>query len=122
MNNMPLPELCRKQARVGHPAVKAFFEEIYDSLSFLGDRSFTELWGQAADHLKEISSADREALKHLGGSLGRYELQHQLGALRTCRNALSFSLEELKQNYPNQKKLGIGLSISAGLMFWIIWA
>ena len=121
-NNLPLPDLCVLLACNSRGAVKSFFESVTEKLSRLGELSFAEMWGQAVmENLTEVSEMDRDALRQLGSSLGRYQLTQQLNALDSCRRMLYRSLEEAERMLPNQQKLGLGLAVSAGILFWIVW-
>ena len=118
----PLPELCRLLAHSSRGDVKRFFENLCGMLSELGELSFADLWREAAaENLTGISEMDGAALQQLGNSLGRYRILQQLNALSSCRRALCRSLEEAQQKLPSQLKLGLGLAVSVGILFWIVW-
>ena len=122
-NDLPLKELCTQIARISGGTVRLFYVSLTRKLSQLGELSFAELWGQAlVEELPVLDGMTRDTLLQLGNSLGRYELQQQLRALQACRSSLAARLEEAKKEYPNQAKLGMGLSTSVGILFWIILA
>ena len=120
-NNIPLPALMCLLAQTSGMPVRAFYETMSAQLTRLGEISFADLWGQAVrKDLPDIGDRDRQALGQLGQHLGRYELPQQLRALRNCVNSLSASLREACARYPDQQKLGMGLAVSAGILFWIV--
>ena len=122
-NDLPLKELCAQMVHMSGRAVRPFYASLTRKLSQLGEISFAELWGQAlAEELPGLDGVMRDPLLQLGNSLGRYELQQQLRALQACRSSLCAQLEEAKKAYPNQAKLGMGLSASVGILVWIILA
>ena len=122
-NDLPLKELCTQMVHMSGRAVCPFYASLTRKLSQLGEVSFAELWGQAlTEELPGLDGVMRDTLLQLGNSLGRYELQQQLRALQACRSSLYAQLEESKKEYPNQAKLGMGLSASVGILVWIILA
>ena len=121
-NAQPLPELfLLLSRRTGDPA-SAFFEVLMNQLPAIGERSFPELWGQAAaETLTPLGREDMETLLQLGQVLGRYELSQQLNAVHICENTLRKSLNMAREAYPGEHRLGMGLGLSAGILFLIMW-
>ena len=121
-NNLPMPELCSLLAALSSGAAAGFFSRLSESLCRLREEPFAALWREAVlAGLQDLSALEFDTVIRLGGSLGRYELSRQLGALRSCRTMLETSLETARRSYPGEQKLRIGLSVSAALLMVILF-
>ncbi|MGI5976530.1 MAG: stage III sporulation protein AB [Candidatus Limivicinus sp.] len=98
-----------------------FFQTVLDNFESVGEKSFSEVWEQAVKEALAILNKDeRENIARLGGCLGSSELSFQLSAIESCTSLLRKKLAELEQDFPQQKKLSLGLSMAAGMMIVII--
>ncbi len=121
-NNLPMPALCRSLSMQTAGAAARFFSQLTESLDRLGETSFAELWQEAAETcFQNLGRSELETLVRLGGSLGRYELTRQLGAIGACRISLEANLHAARRACPGEQKLTIGLSISAALLLLILF-
>lgn len=118
---LPLPELIALLARETAAPANAFFSRLSDGLSALGERSFRELWQDAAQSaLSPQSARERDAFCELGAALGRYPLPEQTAAIRRCREELSTRRDACARRLRDDLRLGWGLSASLGFLLWIL--
>jgi stage III sporulation protein AB len=118
--NAPLPTVAAMLAGE-EGAARRFFSHLSAELSELGERSFRELWCEAAEEeLPGLEGAEREALCALGAALGRYPLDMQLAALSRCRNILEERLQRLRGSLPDETRLSWGLCAACGLLLLIL--
>ncbi|MBR1455666.1 MAG: stage III sporulation protein AB [Oscillospiraceae bacterium] len=116
----PLPELCRLLATGSEGDVRAFFTRIADGLAELGELRFSELWKRAArDTLFCLRPFEMDALLRLGSSLGRYELDRQLGVVKACSRTLERCYRAAQQSMTGELKVGMGLAAAAGALLVI---
>ena len=117
----PIPELCALLKKRSSGAAAAFFSRLSDDLAALGEKSFAELWREAAeDELACLAPEERQEVVCLGNVLGRYELARQEKAVSACALALRASLARARESYGGQKKLGLGLPAAAGALIVVI--
>lgn len=117
----PMPELICTLTQRCSGAAMLFLRTLGASMDRLGESSFSELWRDAVKAASALSDRDAvQALNELGSVLGRYELDTQLGSVRTCRAALDRRMETLRQELPQTKRLTLGLSLAASVLLGII--
>jgi len=117
----PTETLCALLARRCAGDVGSFFQSVVSALPTLAERPFAEIWEEAALCSLGCLRAEEQALvAGLGGSLGRFELARQLEAVELCREEIRSALREAKSAYPAEKKLCLGLSVSAAAMLAIL--
>lgn len=121
LRSLPLPRLFALLAGRGAGGAAAFFTALCTGMDRLGEEDFFTLWTNAAeDNLSALYPAEREEIARLGAVLGRYELERQLAAIRDCRAAIDGALSQARQEYPNRRRLALGLSGCAGVLLIII--
>ena len=59
-------------------------------------------------------------MRALGDVLGRYELNEQLESIDICLDSLNRSLRGLQTQYPERRRLVLGLSAAAGILVLIV--
>ena len=117
----PTAELCRMLGESAAGETGAFFTLLLHSLGELGERPFYALWREAAGKaLRSLREEERESFARLGESLGRYELEEQLGAIESCLAFFDSAREKARAELPAQRKLTLGLALSAGAMLTIL--
>ena len=117
----PFPELLKLLTEQCDGPAAAFYRAVSDKLPRLGEEAFSRLWRQSAlDRLGCLRFDELDCLIRLGGSLGRYTLEQQLSALRSCQNVLAARLETGQRQYPEERRLSLGLSASAALLLVIL--
>lgn len=113
--------LCRVLKEAGGEYSALFYSVLIKRLDELGDKSFSELWADAADLcLSPLNAVEQRELKKLGSFLGRYELDKQTEALKCCIDKLSDSLELEEKLFGEKRKLSYTLALSAGALLIII--
>ena len=118
---LPLTDLASLLARETVKPASAFFVELSCLLSALGERSFRELWQDAAPGtLSALSAREMDAFCELGAALGRYPLEKQTDAIRRCREALAARRETVSCGLRDDLRLGWGLSAGLGFLLWIL--
>lgn len=117
----PLPLLFELLGQRCEGAAADFFNALCGSMDRLGEEELFSLWhGATEKNLACLSTAEREEIDRLGGVLGRYEMEAQLTALRSCEAVLRSSLEQARADYPNRRRLGIGMTAAAGALLVIV--
>ena len=117
----PTAELCRLLAESSAGETETFFALLLRSLDQLGERPFYVLWREAAFRaLRSLREEERQSLERLGDSLGRYALEEQVSAVESCLAALDSARERARAELPVQRKLTLGLALSAGAMLTIL--
>ena len=120
-NLTPLPRLIQMLSSEYARECASFFARMAERLSFLGDEPFSALWADAAEQtLKELSPREREIVRALGETLGRYPLPMQLTALSRCREYLLESERAERQRYMDERRLIWGTAAAAAMLLWII--
>lgn len=115
----PLPELISELSERGG-AAGGFYADIARELDSIGEKDFSGLWSAALDKLQFLSIDERETMNELGAVLGRYELQEQLDSIGLCLDVLSRKALELRTEYPERRRLILGLSAAAGFTTLIV--
>ena len=117
----PLPQLALRLSRQTDGAVGRFFAALVREMDALGERPFCEIWTEAAEaNLPELRNRERDAIRDLGASLGRYPVGMQCEAIAVCRELLLREINAARQNEREESRLVWGLSASAGLLLWIL--
>lgn len=117
MQRSSIPELCKLLGnRVSGMGAKLF--TLLDAMiPYLKEEDFASIWKRAVMNCCGVlKEAEREELAQLGSYLGRYEIEDQVQAIRYCCAALQRSREEALQAFPAERKLCLGLSMSAGVL------
>lgn len=118
---LPLPRLFELLASRTQGAAETFFSALCDDMDRLGDEDFFTLWERdTREMLPGLMPDELEELSRLGAVLGRYELERQLEGLRACAAAFDEALHRARQDYPDRRRLALGLSACAGLLLIII--
>lgn len=118
----PIPELVAYLAKSAPTGCRAFYAGLEQRMGLLGEASFLQLWEQEADALTEpqLSGEERSAVKALGMSLGRYDVQEQQAAIDMAIARLTVLAEEARKQSAVQGRLWTGLGVTGGLMLAII--
>jgi stage III sporulation protein AB len=114
---IPLPELCRKASEFASGAVHSFFSSL---AAVLDEQLSPDVWLRTESALKATRGVPPQAaeeLRVLGRTLGRFDLQGQLTALRQCRQACINRIEqkEYRQSERLRSYQTLGFCAGAGL-------
>lgn len=116
----PLDEVMRTVQSAAAGNVKQFVMYIGDSFPKLGEKTFCQIWEEAAESfLKSISPRALSSVKTLGASLGRYDSDMQCAALCRCIEELSAEQRSLMETLCANKRMYVGVGGAAGLIIAI---
>ena len=94
---------------------------VEEKLDCLGGKSFAKIWCESVDEkLKLIGENERQALKNLGSSLGKYDAELQAASIDRCISELTGKYEVLSAGLKSNEKMYIGLGTGIGLILAII--
>ena len=111
----PLPELAGRGGAAGE-----FYTGLAKKLDSIGEVDFSALWASSLECLTPLSRDELSAIRALGDVLGRYELNEQLKSIDICLDSLNRSMHGLQTQYPERRRLVLGLSAAAGILVLIV--
>lgn len=115
MLRTPLPELFARLAGRAGPELGGFFA----ALSEPDARPVSERWGECVDALPLLPE-ERETLRSLSLSLGRYDAQSQCAQLELVRSQLARLAQEARLERDGKARTYLGLGLSLGAMAAVI--
>lgn len=115
----PLPELIAELADRGGAAGE-FYTRLAEKLDSIGEVDFSALWASSLGCLTTLNRDELSAIRALGDVLGRYELNEQLESIDICLDSLNRSLRDLQAQYPERRRLVLGLSAASGILVLIV--
>ena len=116
-----LGEIFLLLANKNDEAVGRFYETLCDGLESLGERSFSEIWRASAEiSFSTLGENCLDALLPLGVCLGGSELELQCAALESAARRIADTARTEKESLAAERKLSIGISLSAGAFLVII--
>ena len=114
-------DLCKKVSELGSASSRGFFLAFAEGLDRLGNESAYEIWSQALEiHLNELNADDKNIIKMLGAMFGCYSLQEQIDAIKHCISELTQTLQEIRNRYIDNRRLYLGISLSAGTFLVLV--
>ena len=117
----PMPELISFLEGRMSGSAKTFLAHLTAGLPLLGEQEFAFQWRQAVEnHCGSLRDREKEELNKLGSYLGRFELEAQTRELRASERYLRERLAEAEQTFPQERKLWLGLSVSAGVVLTVL--
>ena len=117
----PLPEIAARLAENAGKYSSAFFSEINICLIHLGEISFDEIWGKAADKTLDcIGTQEKDELKRLGNILGAYELEEQLNAIMLCCTTLEKKLGRAEKELAEQEQTCVWICSVLGVLVAVV--
>lgn len=116
----PLPELCRVGGALASGAVRTFFICLAAKLDELVSPDVCFCTEIALRQVKCVPSGTASELRSLGQTLGRFDLQGQLNALRHCSQACRNRLEKLEHQQPQRLRSYQTLGFCAGAALAIL--
>ena len=116
-----MAELCADISEKTVGEIRLFFESVTESLTSLGEISFSDIWSNALrNSFLILDKQQLETLESLGALMGSYQLSDQLCAINNCKTELENDLRNLKERYENSKKLFLGIPCSLAAMLLVI--
>ena len=110
---LPLPELAAQLDTRTENAGKAL------RLPELGSRDFQNIWEECVTESVKHSEEAAQLLCTLGSFLGRYDVDSQLEAIRSCRETLEKLRTTAAEALPQTRRLGMGLALTSGALIVI---
>ena len=116
---LPLPELAAQLDTRTENAGKALLSGLLRRLPELGSRVFQNIWEECVTESVRYSGEAARLLCTLGSFLGRYDVDSQLEAIRSCREAMEKLHTAAAEALPQTRRLGMGLALTSGALIVI---
>ena len=116
---LPLPELAAQLDMRTENAGKALLSGLLRRLPELGSRDFQSIWKESVTESVKHSGEASRLLCTLGSFLGRYDVDSQLEAIRSCREAMEKLHTAAAEALPQTRRLGMGLALTSGALIVI---
>lgn len=117
----PLDEMLSAAAEAAEGRAGAVFSYCGEEIKKSGRQRFAALWNAALEELPLcLEEPDLEALRPLGGVLGRYDGDSQAQALERCISLLEGQLDNAVEQRRSQGKVYGAVGISVGLFLAIL--
>ena len=116
---LPLPELAAQLDMRTENAGKALLSGLLRRLPELGSRDFQSIWKECVTESVKHSEEAARLLCTLGSFLGRYDVDSQLEAIRSCREAMEKLHTAAAEALPQTRRLGMGLALTSGALIVI---
>lgn len=120
-NKTPLGKALSLNSVKSFKCINGFFNEIENELSDLGDKRFSDIWGECINRtLKLLPEKSKEELSALGSTLGRYDCDLQRCSIERCICILQSECTELEKGLRDNEKMYIGLYGGAGFILALV--
>lgn len=116
---LPLPELAAQLETRTEKAGKALLSGLLRRLPELGSRDFQSIWEESVMESVKHSEEAARILCTLGSFLGRYDVDSQLEAIRSCRETVEKLRTAAAEALPQTRRLGMGLALTSGALIVI---
>lgn len=116
---LPLPELAAQLDTRTENAGKALLSGLLRRLPELGSRDFQNIWEECVTESVKHSEEAARLLCTLGSFLGRYDVDSQSEAIRSCRETLEKLRTTAAEALPQTRRLGMGLALTSGALIVI---
>ena len=117
-----LPELCRLASKESSGLLRELFQKLSVRISLLEQEDAAACMDIVLQAYPTLPGSVRKHLRHLGRSLGRFDLPGQLQGLRAVRSACQTELSRLRTNAEVRQKSYQTLAICAGTSLVILFA
>ena len=116
-----LPDMVRElMNRVDGPAA-VFLESLNEALHFLGEKGLGDIWvDSCAEAFGFLDEGEKKVFYSLSNVLGKYDVSRQIASLDDCIGQFGQALSREKLDYPQVRKLSLGVSLSAGVLLTIM--
>ena len=92
----------------------AIFFRLSEALELLGDKGFQEIWEENIDFFfSSLSVDEKHEIYRIGAKLGFCPVEMQLKCISGCRKYFTEILQKEKKDYPQNRKLYLGLTAAA---------
>ena len=116
---LPLPELAAQLDTRTENAGNALLSGLLRRLPELGSQDFQSIWKESVTESVRYSGEAARLLCMLGSFLGRYDVDSQLEAIRSCRETLEKLRTTAAEALPQTRRLGMGLALTSGALIVI---
>ena len=117
----PLKQVFNSSALPDYKYIYEFVKSVQSQLAELGSKSFAQIWCECVeDRLSPLSERNRQALKNIGSSLGKYDAELQAASIDRCISELMAEYKSMNAGLKSNEKMYIGLGTGIGLIFAII--
>ena len=112
-------ELAAQLEERTESAGKALLSRLLRRLPVLGSQDFQSIWKESVTESVRYSGEAARLLCTLGSFLGRYDVDSQLEAIRSCRETLEKLRTTAAEALPQTRRLGMGLALTSGALIVI---
>ena len=116
---LPLPELAAQLEARTENAGKVLLSGLLRRIPELGSQNFQSIWEECVTESVKHSEEAARLLCTLGSFLGRYDVDSQLEAIRSCRDAMEKLRTAAAEALPQTRRLGMGLALTSGALIVI---
>ena len=116
---LPLTELASLLEARTENAGKVLLSGLLLRLPELGSQDFQSIWEESVTESVKHSEEAARLLCTLGSFLGRYDVDSQLEAIRSCREAMEKLCTAAAEALPQTRRLGMGLALTSGALIVI---
>ena len=116
---LPLPELAAQLEVRTENAGKVLLSGLLRRIPELGSQNFQSIWEECVTESVKHSEEAARLLCTLGSFLGRYDVDSQLEAIRSCRDAMEKLRTAAAEALPQTRRLGMGLALTSGALIVI---
>lgn len=117
-----IPDMAERASGQTRGTVKDFFTALSARMDELGHVELAQLWAEcAAAELSVLAGAEAREFAALGAVLGRCDADMQLAAISACEAYLRAALEHARGDYPQQRRLSLGIAAAAGALLVIVF-
>ena len=116
---LPLTELASLLEARTENAGKVLLSGLLLRLPELGSQDFQSIWEESVTESVKHSDEAARLLCTLGSFLGRYDVDSQLEAIRSCREAMEKLRTGAAEALPQTRRLGMGLALTSGALIVI---
>jgi len=99
---------------------REFYSRVLSGMDRLGDKTFAEIWTEAAEELDALSKEEREAVDEVGAGLGRYDRETVAALLDRAEARLGSMLGLLEKKRLKEGRLRLILPLAAAAVFIIL--
>lgn len=116
---LPLPELAVQLEARTENAGKALLSGLLHRLPELGSWDFQSIWEKCVTESVKHSEEAARLLYTLGSFLGRYDVDSQSEAIRSCWDGMEKLRTAAAEALPQTRRLGMGLALTSGALIVI---
>jgi len=110
-----LPDLTDRLINSCDDPLRNFACNLKDGLPLLGTNSFSEIWIKAAESVNlGLRGDEAQVFKELGSSLGRYEVDEQIAAIKYAETRFDEFITRAESKQNRESRLRVSYAVAAG--------